>query len=81
MIVRTTYLKATDTQGERIKARTESGGTSIVGWDYALNQPDNHEAAAMVIAQAPVFLVKPRQRGYTWSTEPLNDGVLNTEES
>lgn len=73
MIVRTTYLKATETQGERIKARDERGHTTIVGFDYALSEFDNHQFAACSLAHSVVHMVKPRQRGYTWSTTPLYD--------
>lgn len=43
--IETRYFGATNTKGARIKARA-FGGSATVPYDYALDHPENHKAAA-----------------------------------
>ena len=44
--IRTRYLGPTNTKGARVVA-TAQAGRLVIPWDYALDQEDNHRAAAM----------------------------------
>lgn len=46
--ITTKHLPATDTKGRRIKA-TCQGGNITIGWDYELDDRQNHWAAAMAL--------------------------------
>ena len=50
--ITTKYLSATNTRGARIKATHTGGFTSVTeGYDYALNNEDNHMVVAHMLAQ------------------------------
>ena len=49
--IRTKYLKATDTRGERIKATSSSGQSVTVPWYYAPDVEENHARAAHALAE------------------------------
>lgn len=46
--IQTKYLGPTNNRGSRVKA-TAAAGSVTVSWDYALNQCDNHRAAAKAL--------------------------------
>lgn len=46
--IQTKYLGPTNSRGSRIKA-TAAAGSVTVSWDYALDQCDNHRAAAKAL--------------------------------
>lgn len=48
--IQTKYLGPTNYRGARIKARA-AGGTITLSFDYALNGPDNHIAAAIALCE------------------------------
>ena len=50
--IRTTFLKATNTRGERIKATLEGDlhGSVTLPYDYALNAFSSHRRAAQALA-------------------------------
>ena len=44
----TKYLGPTNTRGARVKATCDAGSVTVA-WDYALNEEDNHNAAARAL--------------------------------
>lgn len=48
--IRTRFLAPTNRRGERIAVTAAQGQRLTVSWDYALNQQDNHDAAAKALA-------------------------------
>ena len=50
--ITTKYLSATNTKGARMKATHTGGYTSVTeGYDWALNNEDNHMVVAHMLAQ------------------------------
>ena len=45
-VIQVKYLRATDTQGERMKASATNWGSKTVGWDYAIDFDGNAALAA-----------------------------------
>jgi hypothetical protein len=79
MKIRTTFVRASDSHGERIRARVRNGGhtrTITRGYDYALDGPGNHYEVAAELAKmldesayAATFnleRVGDHARGYDW---------------
>lgn len=77
--IRTEFLKATNTRGERIKATLEGDlhGSVTLPYDYALNAFSSHRRAAQALADrffntyvtvdGPIELVAGAvDRGYIW---------------
>jgi len=48
--IATKYMPATNTKGERIKAKASGGESHIHAWDYALSQVRNYDVAAQALA-------------------------------
>ena len=48
--IATKYMPATDTKGERIKAKASGGESHIHAWDYALSQARNYDVAYLAHA-------------------------------
>ena len=48
--IATKYMPATNTKGERIKAKASGGESHIHAWDYALSQARNYDVAAQALA-------------------------------
>ena len=48
--ITTAFLCPTNHRGSRVKASCQAGSI-VLNWDHALNQADNHRAAALKLAQ------------------------------
>lgn len=68
--IQTKYLGPTNHRGARLKASCQAR-TIVVGWDYALGITDNHEHAAMELAQRLGWTANTDSR---WVSGALKDG-------
>jgi hypothetical protein len=49
-VITTRYIGPTDHKPSRVKATAGSGRTITLAWDHALNETENHAAAAAALA-------------------------------
>jgi hypothetical protein len=50
IIIKTRTLPPTDTEGKRVRVRSQDGGEAVYPWDYSHDDDQVHEEAARKVA-------------------------------